>query len=54
MTDFNAIASDVACEATAFDYDALDVETRIVVQQKTGEIKERMKRTPALVSRNPS
>lgn len=28
-----------------FDYASLDVETRIVVQQKTGEIKERMKRT---------
>jgi len=28
-----------------FDYGDLDVETRIVVQQKTGEIRERMKRT---------
>lgn len=31
--------------ATLFDYGALDAETRIVVQQKTGEIRERIKRT---------
>lgn len=31
--------------ARLFDYDALDVETRVVVQQKTGEIRERVKRT---------
>src|SRR6185503_9709278 len=28
-----------------FDYQALDAETRIVVQQRTGEIKALMKRT---------
>jgi outer membrane biosynthesis protein TonB len=31
--------------ATLFDYAALDAETRIVVQQKTGEIRERVRRT---------
>ena len=31
--------------ATLFDYAGLDPETRIVVQQKTGEIKDRIKRT---------
>jgi hypothetical protein len=31
--------------ATLFDYAALDAETRIVVQQKTGEIRERVKRS---------
>lgn len=31
--------------ATLFDYDALDVETRVVVQQKTGEIKDRVRRS---------
>jgi hypothetical protein len=33
-----------ARETTAFDYADLDSETRIVVQQKTGEIRERMRR----------
>ena len=31
--------------ATLFDYATLDSETRIVVQQKTGEIRDRIKRT---------
>jgi hypothetical protein len=31
-------------EPTSFDYAALDMETRIVVQQRTGEIKGLMKR----------
>ena len=30
---------------TAFDYESLDAETRIVVRQKTGEIKDRMRRS---------
>lgn len=30
---------------TLFDYGTLDMETRVVVQQKTGEIKDRLKRT---------
>jgi hypothetical protein len=34
-----------AAPMTLFDYGELDSETRIVVQQKTGEIKERLKRT---------
>lgn len=31
--------------ATRFEYGTLDAETRIVVQQKTGEIRDRIKRT---------
>lgn len=38
----DAVPADVLLKV--FDYAALDTETRIVVQQKTGEIKERMRR----------
>ena len=33
-----------ATDIQGFDYDLLDSETRIVVKQKTGEIRERTKR----------
>jgi hypothetical protein len=44
--DFGDCIDAVAAELLTkiFDYAALDAETRIVVQQKTGEIKERMRR----------
>lgn len=43
-TDQITIAS-TDMSMTAFDYGALDVETRIVVQQRTSEIKERIQRS---------
>jgi hypothetical protein len=39
------IADDDRIDNTPFDYNALEMETRIVVQQRTRDIKERMKRT---------
>ncbi len=46
MDNFNAIAGDDACEQiSAFDYQSLDLKTRAVIELRTNEIKERIRRT---------
>lgn len=46
MKDHNLLADDVVRKVeVSFDYANLNLETRVVVQQRTNEIKERMRRT---------
>ena len=46
MKDYNLLADSIVCEVeVSFDYASLDLETRVMVRQRTSEIKERMRRT---------
>ena len=46
MKDYNPLADTMVCDVeVSFDYASLDIETRVIVQQRTGEIKDRMRRT---------
>lgn len=49
MTTDQIVLSGEGAAITAFDYSTLDLETRIVVQQKTSEIKERIQRSASSI-----